>query len=86
MLIFIVIITDHHSTHLIGIDECRQKLAIISAIYTLRSNRSSVNIQISDTMHPTQLSGLLTKFHYNAEAQQLLDAFQINKSSMYFVH
>lgn len=37
-------------------------------------------------MHPTQLSGLLTKFHYYTEAQQLLDAFQINKSSMYSVH
>ncbi|CAF1071643.1 unnamed protein product [Rotaria sordida] len=77
---------DHNSVRLIGIDECRQKLAIISAIYTLRTNRSSSTIQINDTMHPTQLSGLLTKFHYDTEAQQLLDAFQINKSSMYFVH
>jgi hypothetical protein len=74
------------STRLIGIDECRQKLAIISAIYALKSNRTSSNIQITDTMHPTQLSGLLTKFHYDAEAQQLLDAFRINKSSTYFVH
>ena len=71
---------------MIGIDECRQKLAIISAIYVLKSNRSLPNIQLTDTMHPTQLSGLLTKFHYDIEAQQLLDAFQINKSSMYFVH
>ncbi|CAF1073819.1 unnamed protein product [Rotaria sp. Silwood1] len=78
--------TDDNSARLIGIDECRQKLAIISAIYTLRTNRSSSTIQITDTMHPTQLSGLLTKFHYHTEAQQLLDAFQINKSSMYFVH
>ncbi|CAF2641021.1 unnamed protein product [Rotaria sp. Silwood2] len=77
---------DHSSARLIGIDECRQKLAMISAIYTLRTNRSSSTIQITDTMHPTQLSGLLTKFHYDTEAQQLLDAFQINKSSMYFVH
>ncbi|CAF5173945.1 unnamed protein product, partial [Rotaria magnacalcarata] len=59
---------------------------IISAIYTLRTNRSSSTIQITDTMHPTQISGILAKFHYHNEAQQLLDAFQINKSSAYFVH
>ncbi|CAF1180691.1 unnamed protein product [Rotaria magnacalcarata] len=77
---------DHKSARLIGIDECQQKLAIISAIYTLRTNRSSSTIQITDTMHPTQISGILAKFHYHNEAQQLLDAFQINKSSAYFVH
>ena len=59
---------------------------MISAIYTLKTNRTSSNVQITDSMHPTQLSGLLTKFHYHAEAQQLLDAFRINKSSTYFVH
>ncbi|CAF0720652.1 unnamed protein product [Adineta steineri] len=78
--------TDDNSSQLISIDECRQKLAIISAIYTLKTNRSSATVQITDTMHPTQLSGLLAKFHYHTEAQQLLDAFHINKSSMYFVH
>jgi len=71
---------------LIGIDECRQKLAVISAIYILKTNRLSSTMQITEKMHPTQLSGLLTKFHHDQEAQQLLDAFHINKSSMYFVH
>ncbi|CAF1016148.1 unnamed protein product [Adineta ricciae] len=77
---------DHHSSRLIGIDECRQKLAIISAICTLKSNRSSSTVQVTENMHPTQLSGLLTKYHYEKEAQQLLDAFQINRSSVYVVH
>lgn len=77
---------DHTSAQLIGIDECRQKLAIISAIYTLKMNRSSSTIQVTDAMHPTLLSGLLTKFHYDAEAQQLLDAFHINKKPTPFAH
>ena len=59
---------------------------MISAIHTLRSNRSSATIQITDTMHPTQLSGLLAKFHYGVEAQQLLDAFHLNRSSIPTVH
>lgn len=77
---------DHHLARLIGIDECRQKLAIISAIHTLKTNRSSSTIQITDTMHPTQLSGILMKFHYQTEAQQLLDAFHINKSTLHLVN
>lgn len=72
---------DQPAAHLVGYEECRQRLAIISAIEILRSNRSSSNLQLTETMHPTQLSGLLMKFHYQKEAQQLLEAFHLNKTS-----
>ena len=78
--------TDQPAARLIGFEECRQKLAVISAIQILRSNRSSATLQLTDTMHPTQLSGLLMKFHYHNEAQQLLEAFHLNKASTTSIH
>jgi len=72
---------DQPAAHLVGYEECRQRLAMISAIEILRSNRSSSNLQLTETMHPTQLSGLLMKFHYQNEAQQLLEAFHLEKTS-----
>lgn len=77
---------DQPGARLIGLEECRQKLAMICAIHTLRTDRASATLQVTDTMHPTQLSGLLMKFHHQNEAQQLLEAFQLNKTSSSLVH
>lgn len=80
---FVAPLHEHHSNvRLIGLEECRQRLAISSAIYTLKNDPVSATIQVTDTMHPTQLSGLLTKFHHPQEARQLLEAFQINPSKL----